>query len=79
MSKVEVLKRAVQNPDYIELVRMGLLSHLAERNFSMVQNYSALRSAGVAPLRAARQTAKVFRCTTRRVYQVLSELDVIEK
>jgi hypothetical protein len=77
--KVQVLKRAIENPDYVDLVRMGLLSHLAERNFRLVESYTALRKSGVAPLRASRQTAKTFRCTVRRVYQILSEVDVIEK
>ncbi len=77
MTRLTALKEVVASPHYSALLQMGVLSNLAERNLRLAETYTALRAAGVAPLRSARQTAKIFRCSQRRVYQILSEVEVL--
>lgn len=73
---IDSVRRLVNSEDYSTLVCGGLVSPLAMRNLQMIEYYQALISSGVAPLRAARNTAKTFRVSVRQMYYVREQFGI---
>lgn len=72
----EAVKRLIISDDFPTLLQLGLVSPLAVRNVQMIEYYEALKSAGVAPLRAVRLCAKQFRMSIRQVYYVKNQYGI---
>ena len=77
MSKeIEAVQKLVSSDNYDTLIKMGFVSPMTSRNLNMIEHYLALKASGVQPLKAVRDTAKLFKCKQRWVYKVKKDFGV---
>ena len=75
-NEILAVQKLVDSDNYDTLIKMGFVSPMTGRNLNMVQHYLALKSAGVQPLKAVKDTAKLFKCKQRWVYKVKKDFGV---
>ena len=74
--EIAAVQSLVNSDSYDTLLKMGFVSPMTSRNLNMIEHYLALKSSGVQPLKAVRDTEKLFRCKQRWVYKVKKDFGV---